>query len=137
MSDDFKRELISIRKYKAGYEIRYELWEHFSTTKPTPMKSAYTPKGEYIGSSATAHYLCVKRNITPTLKTSKSNVCSIGFCSPEQKWYGWSHRAIYGFGVGDVINNDDVVASVFPIGYKIKTIEDAKKVAIAFADGVS
>ncbi len=27
-------------------------------------------------------------------------VASVGFSEKEQKWYGWSHRAIYGFGVG-------------------------------------
>src|SRR5690606_8505321 len=24
----------------------------------------------------------------------------IGFNPKEQKWYGWSHRAVYGFGIG-------------------------------------
>lgn len=28
------------------------------------------------------------------------NVANIGFNPQEQKWYGWSHRAIYGFGIG-------------------------------------
>jgi len=27
-------------------------------------------------------------------------VACIGFSPTEQKWYGWSHRAIYGFGIG-------------------------------------
>jgi hypothetical protein len=27
---------------------------------------------------------------------------NIGFNPDEEKWYGWSHRAIYGFGVGSV-----------------------------------
>jgi len=27
-------------------------------------------------------------------------VASIGFNPIEQKWYGWSHRAIFGFGIG-------------------------------------
>lgn len=30
-------------------------------------------------------------------------VARIGFCESEQKWYGWSHRAIFGFGIGAVI----------------------------------
>ena len=33
--------------------------------------------------------------------------CSIGFCQREQKWYGWSHRAIYGFGIGSTIKKGD------------------------------
>ena len=27
-------------------------------------------------------------------------IASIGFNPTEQKWYGWSHRAIFGFGIG-------------------------------------
>ena len=29
-----------------------------------------------------------------------SIVANIGWSEPEQKWYGWSHRAIYSFGIG-------------------------------------
>lgn len=27
-------------------------------------------------------------------------IVSLGFNPKEQKWYGWSHRALYGFGIG-------------------------------------
>lgn len=33
----------------------------------------------------------------------KSKVCSVGWSEQNQKWYGWSHRAIYGFGIGSVV----------------------------------
>jgi hypothetical protein len=45
-------------------------------------------------------------------------VAQIGFSDKEQKWYGWSHRAIYGFGMGDEITEDS-------IGFVPGTIEDA------------
>lgn len=32
---------------------------------------------------------------------------NIGFHEPTQKWYGWSHRAYYGFGVGDKVEKGD------------------------------
>lgn len=32
---------------------------------------------------------------------------NIGFSEEEQKWYGWSHRAIFGFGVGDKVKKGD------------------------------
>ena len=35
------------------------------------------------------------------------NVPCIGFSTMEQKWYGWSHRAIYGFGIGSLVKNGD------------------------------
>lgn len=60
---------------------------------------------------------------------------SIGFSEKEQKWYGWSHRAIYGFGIGSKVKKGDC-------GYKgkawtAKTLDDAKQMAKDFADGVS
>lgn len=41
----------------------------------------------------------------------------IGYNKKEQKWYGWSHRAIKGFGIGDKIKRGY-------IGYKPKDQED-------------
>ena len=34
-------------------------------------------------------------------------VANIGFSEKEQKWYGWSHRAIFGFGVGSHVKKGD------------------------------
>ena len=41
-----------------------------------------------------------KHGIQPQLRGPDHNVPSIGFSEKEQKWYGWSHRAIYGFSIG-------------------------------------
>ena len=65
----------------------------------------------------------------------------IGFSEKEQKWYGWSHRAIYGFGIGDVIDKKNVVCSKFGTGtvkpgFKCKTLDDCKFVAEEFAKSV-
>lgn len=80
-------------------------------------------------------------------------VASIGFSEKEQKWYGWSHRAIYGFGIGYIAKDGDSCTTSgwtddylkehperdlsVPVGFEVKTLEDAKKVAIAFAESVS
>lgn len=71
------------------------------------MISAYTLTGDYIGGVENAQYLCVKREIKPELASQNHSVCSIGFCQKEQKWYGWSHRAIFGFGVGSKVKQGD------------------------------
>lgn len=103
-----KLEVKSVRKYKAGYEVREELWKYSEVDLPATMKSAYTvPENDYIGLSKNAHYLIVKRGIKPQKRTEHSTVCSIGFCEKENKWYGWSHRAIYGFTIGDTIKQGD------------------------------
>jgi hypothetical protein len=43
-----------------------------------------------------------KRGVTDQIQDGygEPSTACIGFNPVEQKWYGWSHRAIYGFGVG-------------------------------------
>jgi len=127
-SEDLK--VLKVRKYRVGYEVRVEL------VKGIVMKSAYNEKGEYIGSPKFARYL-YKRGIKPEKIDPRNNVCSIGFCEKEQKWYGWSHRAIYGFGIGCIVKEGDCAAEYLPVGFRAETLEDCKKVAIAFANSVS
>lgn len=73
---------------------------------------------------------------------------SVAFSPKTQKWYGWSHRAIFGFGVGHVVRKGDVIAkgtaadlrtppSSFPVGFRAKTLADAKRMAQAFSNEVS
>ena len=158
-------EVIKVRRYKAGYEIRSEqLTEEEAGGTPggLVMKSAYTvPEGHYIGNSRWAHRLIVKRGIKPQPRkpacpdanNDRGRICSIGFSEQAQKWYGWSHRAIYGFKVGDVVKKGDCTAisgwtdeylkehpeedSSLPVGFVAKTLEDCKLMAIAFAESVS
>ena len=79
-------------------------------------------------------------------------VASIGFCPSENKWYGWSHRAICGFTIGDEVKEGDLTATsgfvkeyeiqhpdenmALPVGFRAKTLNDAKRMAIAFACAV-
>ena len=146
-------KVLSRRFYKIGYEVREELvngkeygCEDFN------MKIAYNYNGAYIGDTKTANRLCIKRGILPQKRTPESNVCSIGYSQKDGKWYGWSHRAICGFKIGDTVKEGDCCATsgwtdeylkdhpdenVLPVGFKAKTTEDCKKMAIAFASSVS
>ena len=170
--------LLATRKYKAGYEVREELSptdfeasvisygsgdaadaDELVTTinenrgKIVIVKSAYTQAGDYIGNKKMAHFLYTKKGIKPEkISPSKNKVCSIGFCGKEQKWYGWSHRAICGFGVGDIVKEGDCTASSgwtkeylkehpdedgsLPIGFQAKDLNDARRMAVAFAESV-
>lgn len=172
-----ERELLKVKKYKAGYEVRLERIigvsfevESFDNncspelvsdvvdlclrgSTPRVMESAYTPTGDYIGSPLDAHRLCKTRGIRPQKTDPSHEVCSIGFCEGKQKWYGWSHRAICGFGIGDEVKEGDCTASSgwteeyllehpeedtsLPVGFKATDLVDAKKMAIAFAASVS
>jgi hypothetical protein len=73
---------------------------------------------------------------------------SIGFAPKTKTWYGWSHRAIAGFTVGSKVRKGDVIARgsmndpplrghVFDIGYRAKTLADARDMAVNFAEFVS
>ena len=152
--EGFGNELLSTRRYKAGYEVRTErVWFDGQEKDAIVMKNAYTPAGDYIGDSKTAHRLTVKLGIAPEKSDPDHCVCSIGFCEREQKWYGWSHRARYGFGVGDTAREGDLCAesgwtdeylaehpeedTSLPIGFTAFTLDDAKRMAVAFAGAVS
>lgn len=164
---------LAIRRYKAGYEVREEfhdvsfkaevlsggdnkdvddLLRCLNTETTVAVKSAYTPTGDYIGSKRRAHFLCAKKGIKPEKVNPSRNVCSIGFCEAEQKWYGWSHRAIFGFGIGSTVKEGDCTASSgwtdeylkthpeedlsLPIGFTAMNLIEAKRMAIAFAESV-
>ena len=133
-------KVLKTRKYRAGYEVRTEL-VNVGGDKPIEMRSAYTPNGDYIGSPKIARYLVVKRGIKPEKAHPSDNVCSIGFCEKEQKWYGWSHRAIFGFGIGDTLfeeeYGDDHTLFSEHGTVQIETLEQARQAAINFAEYVS
>lgn len=113
----------------------------------------YNKDDKYVG-TLEDFQMYVKENGLSKIQTYGDNkVCSIGFNEEEQKWYGWSHRAIGSFGIGDKVKKDDLCASSgwtdeylkehpekdlsLPIGFEAKTLEDAKRMAIAFADSVA
>lgn len=107
------------------------------------MRSAFTPAGAYIGSPKDARVLIVKRGIAPEMANPNHSVCSIGFCEPDQKWYGWSHRGICGFGIGDMLfeefleGADDHTPFIAHGSKVIETLDEARQAAVNFADYVS
>lgn len=144
-TNQMRRKLISERHFKAGYTVRKELWM-YPGFHNTEMTMAYTLKGDWIGSPKLAKNLIVKRGIMPERASRNHLICSIGFCEKEQKWYGWSHRAGIGFGLGDKLfekgfdwNKTDKDKISFNRHGKItiKNMEQAKQAAKNFARSVS
>ena len=135
----YSTKVLSVRKFKAGYEIRKEVVKMEGWT-PFILKVAYNSKGQYIGDSRRAFRL-YSRGIMPELASKTHNVCSIGFCSKEKKWYGWSHRAKCGFGIGNRIFEglfgDDHTPFIKHGSKTIRTMADAKLSAKRFARSVS
>lgn len=102
--------------------------------------STYT--GEWIGQPRQAYVLAKKFGLSQIQTAHKTDcVCSLGFNEKEQKWYGWSHRAIFGFGIGNKLFEEDFgddTTLFSQHGRKtIKTLEQAKEAAIRFAESVS
>lgn len=62
--------------------------------------------GGYIGLMDFAASL-EDRGIAAQCINSSHSVCSIGFNLHEKKWYGWSHRALFGFGIGSKVEKGD------------------------------
>jgi hypothetical protein len=101
-------EIIKERVFKAGYVLRTEIIKTGIVDEPThEWTMAYNLNGKYIGDPKTAHRLCQQRGIAPELSDPDHNVCSIGFSSKDGKWYGWSHRAIFGFKIGSTCRRGD------------------------------
>lgn len=125
-----KTEILSSQT-RNGMDYRKEIWT-MEGNPSVAMRAVYNAGGVYVGDEETADFLAEK-GIIPEPRTPESTVCSIGFSDKDQKWYGWSHRAIFGFGVGDIVKDGDCAAKSLPVGFKAKTLDDAKKIASAFA----
>lgn len=135
----------------ATFEIRIEKVA-IGNDSPVVMYSVYAKDGGYVGSVEDS-IVYFKRGIIPEKSSPNHRVCSIGKSVEDGKWYGWSHRAIYGFQVGDVAKEGDLCTQsgyieeyakehpelnrTVPVGFEAKTEDDAKRMAIAFADSVA
>ena len=124
--------VLAVRHYKKGYHtIKYVIDGSNYGCVDYEMTTAFTNNSlEYIGETKWAYRLTHKwglsqlqsrkgrdpieeRSIYQEAKRlllndflkdySFSSPCSLGFNEEEQKWYGWSHRAIYGFGIGSTV----------------------------------
>ncbi len=141
--DRFKREVKRVRRYHDwGYEVRDEVWSGTGVGPPTLMKrQAYNLQGEWIGESHFAYRLFHKRGIYPEKSDPEHCVCSIGFSEKLQKWFGWSHRAICGFSIGDRIFEEKYGDESTPFiehgMVSITTMEQARLAAENFAASVS
>jgi len=97
---------------------------------PIRMRSCYTKAGHYIGDEKRAEFLTKDRGLTQLQPADPShNVCSIGFSEKDQKWVGWSHRAIYGFGIGSEIKPGDCA-------FKPKTKEEWLQSILEWDEGL-
>ena len=88
----------------------------------------------------------------PCAVNDSKEYCSIGYCPQKKGWYGWNHRAVGFYGIGKVLDGDDVATQSpyedeyiekhpeldfrMPIGKILETSEDCRNAAIAFVDAL-
>ncbi len=151
MDNRFALKILSETQTEFGYVIRKEIWPSASFEvecppdadpeiqeladtlegkhPPTEMTTCYTNAGDWIGDLKTAELLCKEKGILPEHQkprpTGLLRPCNIGFCPSEQKWYGWSHRAINGFGIGSHVKPGD-------LAYRPKTESDFRQKYLQF-----
>lgn len=129
-----KKEIIPNTEHK--YELfvsRDEIWKSGGISN-LMKKECYNLKGDWIGSFDTANYLCNTKGIAPEKRHSFHVVCTIGYSKSQNKWYGWSHRAICGFTIGDKLYTEGLKKADMKT---IKNMDEAKQAAINFADSVN
>ena len=106
--------------------------------------------GSYIGTTDVFNALKYK-GIIYMEGIDGSSVACIGL-SEDGKWYGWSQYTIHGFGIGDVVQEGDLTTTSgytddyviqhpeddksLPVGFTAYTMNDAKRMAIAYASAV-
>lgn len=141
----FKIKSVVFQRNYPGYLYRREIVDdsEYGGDGDLEMVNCYSADtGHWMGDAKLARFLGKKMGLTSIQKSHpKHCVCSIGFNEAEQKWYGWSHRAICGFGVGDKIFEENFGGDRTPFtqhGKKdIKSMADAKLAAKRFAAYVS
>ncbi len=138
-SGPYIKAVLEQREYpQHGYIVKKELIDgtQFGMDDFT-VDTAYTLHGDYIGDPKTAEMLCEKRGIRPERIDDSHKVCSVGFSEKDNKWYGWSHRAIYGYGIGDVPKTAYPDEKENVPGKPITTMDEARQAACDFAMSVS
>jgi len=136
---------VRFQRHYPGYIYRREIVDDsdYGGSGNMEMVNCYSSDtGHWIGNADYARFLCKKKGLRQLQKADQDHsVCSIGYNEEEQKWYGWSHRAICGFGVGDKVFDEDFGddSTLFTQHGKktITTSDEAKQAAIRFAAYVS
>lgn len=90
---------------------------------PVTLNVAYTPDGLYVGNKEKAEHLR-RKGIVQVECLPDMKVCSIGFNPVEKKWYGWSHRGIYGFGIDSEVVKGDCAYSCVDKEDMLRRIKD-------------
>lgn len=124
---------ISNNNVEVNFNVSMRNGRNFKTNIP-PAKRTLDNIPRYANKKlkcAFQDWLCIKKD------ESDSDITAYGKAA-NGKWYGWSHRAVFGFEPGYEIKEGGVaIDKNRKLPYKIKDEEDAKWHAILFAKEVA
>jgi len=141
MSSDVEKIKENILESHDLYDVWEETWYWGDNNEPqsSVMIMARNKGGDWIGDKQMAERLA-EYDIAAELADEDHDICCIGWSEREQRYFGWSHRAIAGFGIGDMIFEeglgDDDTPFIKHGSKRIETKADARQSAINFAEYV-
>ena len=108
------KKVKTMRRFKT-FDLHEEVWS-MEGCGDTPIKVYRNKQGDFIASRYNRNRpglvkAIARLGITPEKASRKHSVCSVGKSAKDGKWYGWSHRAMVGFGLGDRIFQERYTAS--------------------------
>ena len=130
-----------IRRFKL-FDLVEQEWTHPSSPGPIVIDVYVNKGGDHIGTRDDGGLMSQIRKLGILAEKASPDhcVCSIGK-GADGKWYGWSHRAMVGFGLGDRVFEeafgDDSTPFVKHGNKVIATDDDARLAATRFASSVS
>lgn len=131
------RKLVEEHELYNVYEEEWlTYWEDRPPDDTCKVTAARNKNGDYIGEVGMARELCDRHGIAPECREENS-VCNFGWSEKKQKYFGWSHRALVGFAIGDKIFDPDC-PSELPFVERgkvdIKCKDDARLAAMRFGE---
>jgi len=136
----------TLRKWRL-FTLSIEKWDLENSDPPVEMEVYRTLSGDYLGSRFNKRrpglIKFIERNGIRAEKASpEHSVCSIGRCD-DGSWYGWSHRAVCRFHVGDKLFDAEFSGATEDLPFvewgdiEIKNEVDSRQAAVNFGAYVS
>jgi len=135
--DIVSKKLVEERKFYNVYDEKWlSHWEDKPADDTIDITAARNKDGDYIGNVEMARILCDRHGIAPECR-EPGVTCAFGWSEEKQKYYGWSHRALVGFSVGNKVFDAGCDADLPFIKrgkVDIKNKDDARLAAMNFAE---
>ena len=122
--------------YQKPDEFSTEIWtEHNEYVGLADLSPRHQSEINFIYMHRLTNLMSINRAKGLPLSETGCNAVSVGFNEKEQKWYGWTHRGYGAFGIGyEVIKGSICDYGTHRYPFKVKTLEQAKQLAIDIAE---